>query len=419
MKKLFKEIEVFRQQPRNTRILLLTTLLYSFVLPVINIFVAAYIMRNSQDVSKVVLYQLTVYSGIPLTFLANGFLLSRFRGSYLYAFGMLLSGVSMFMMTSIKSLELSGIAVAGLVMGMSFGFYWANRDYLVLKCTDDHNRNYYYGIETFFNTLCNVVVPGCVGWFIAVSPHLFGTDNINAAYRAVTGAVVVLTVLASCIVLRGDFGHPRQPAFVFFRFQKIWYEMLALGSLKGMVQGFLVTAPAMLIMQVMGGKEGALGTVQSIGAMVSAVVMYVIGRKTRPEHRVRVFGSALCLFAFGAVVNGAVYSSASVVIFMACLLFAQPMLDISYFPIQLKVIDYVAARENRNEYSYIFNHEFGLYLGRLFGCGLFIWVAKGISGEVALRVVLPFVALFQIASVFVARHILKQIDGVAVAGRHS
>lgn len=30
---------------------------------------------------------------------------------------------------------------------------------------------------------------------------------------------------------------------------------------------------------------------------------------------------------------------------MMCLLFARPLLDIAYFPIQLKVIDYVAEKE--------------------------------------------------------------------------
>jgi hypothetical protein len=52
-------------------------------------------------------------------------------------------------------------------------------------------------------------------------------------------------------------------------------------------------------------------------------------------------------------------------------------LDIAYFPVQLKVIDAVAAKEKRNEFAYIFNHELGLYLGRLIGCGLFIVLARG------------------------------------------
>ena len=38
-------------------------------MPVIEIFVGAYVMRNSNDVKMVVTYQLAVYTGIPFTFL--------------------------------------------------------------------------------------------------------------------------------------------------------------------------------------------------------------------------------------------------------------------------------------------------------------------------------------------------------------
>src|SRR5690606_30369238 len=152
-RKLQAEVVHFRQQPLNFRVLVLTNFIYAFVLPVIDIFVAAYVMRSSGDPVKVVVYQLTIYTGIPLTFLLNGFLLNRFNIRALYSAGMLLSAVSMIIMMSLKTLDLAGIAVAGLTMGLSFGFYWANRDYLALAVTNDRNRNYYYGLETFFYTI--------------------------------------------------------------------------------------------------------------------------------------------------------------------------------------------------------------------------------------------------------------------------
>ena len=55
--KLRIEINHFKSQPHNFRILILTNLVYALVLPVIDIFVAAYVMRNSNDPAKVVIYQ--------------------------------------------------------------------------------------------------------------------------------------------------------------------------------------------------------------------------------------------------------------------------------------------------------------------------------------------------------------------------
>src|SRR5438045_168490 len=143
IKKPTKEYEVFLLLPRPTRVLLVTNMIYAFVLPVIEIFVGAYIMRSSNDPSIVVVYQLTVYTGIPMAFYINGLLLNRINISHLYSFGLLLSGLSMVVMMSLHNLSDVGVGAAGLLMGCSFGFFWANRDFLALNTTDDSNRNYY------------------------------------------------------------------------------------------------------------------------------------------------------------------------------------------------------------------------------------------------------------------------------------
>jgi YQGE family putative transporter len=369
-------------------------------------------MRNSASVQKVVIYQLTVYTGIPFTFLINGFLLNRVKVSHLYAFGMLLSGISMMIMTSVHTLDNTGIGIAGLIMGASFGFFWANRDFLVLVTTNDNNRNYYYGLETFFYTMTYVLVPVCIGWFIEISGNRHWFPNLNIGYQIVTVFMILLTVYSSYIISKGKFNKPAQPKFLYFKFHKLWYEMLSLATLKGMVQGFIVTAPAMLVMKLV-GHEGALGSIQSSGAVISAFIMYLIGRNSKPKHRLITFAFGLLLFAFGTLFNSFIFNSTSVFVFMLCLLLAKPLLDIAYYPIQLKVIDYLSELENRNQYAYFFNHEFGLYVGRFFGCGLFILLAFYISDVVALKYALPIVGVLQVLSVFVAKHILKQIPEAA------
>ncbi|MFC3196711.1 MFS transporter [Parapedobacter deserti] len=403
-RKLHAEAAYFRQQPLNFRVLVLTNLIYAFVLPVIDIFVAAYVMRNSDDPVKVVVYQLTIYTGIPLTFLLNGYLLNRFNIKALYSIGMMLSAVSMAIMMSLKTLDLTGIAVAGLTMGMSFGFYWANRDYLALAITHDGNRNYYYGLETFFYTIIAVLVPVGIGWFI----QSMGEDSggANAAYRMVTGMVFIITVIASVMCFRGTFSNPVRQRFLYLSFHPQWYRLLILAALKGLAQGFLVTAPAMLIMRLV-GQEGALGTVQSVGAIVAAVIMYILGRRTSPSHRLAIFTIGLVCFALAAIINGMLFNATGVLLFMLFLLIAKPLLDLAYFPIQFSVIDLVKRIENRQEFAYILNHEAGLYAGRLAGAFTFIVLAVYVSEEAALRYAIILIALLQLCSIFVARQLLK------------
>jgi len=402
LSKIKTELAHFKSQTHNFQILIFTNLVYAIVLPVIDIFVAAYVMRSSNDPVKVVIYQLTIYTGIPITFLLNGFLLKHFNIRKLYSAGMMLSGVSMMIMMSLKTLDLVGIGIAGITMGLSFGFYWSNRDYLAQVITNDSNRNYYYGLETFFYTIIAVIIPVSIGWFIESS----GTESqIHSAYLMITAVVFLVTVLASIVCFRGNFTNPVQKKYIFFKFHSLWYKLLSLSLLKGLVQGFLVTAPAMLIMLLV-GKEGALGTAQSIGAVIAAVIMYVLGRISKPTDRIKIFTAGLSLFALGAVLNGFLFNQTGVVLFILLLLIAKPLMDLAYFPIQFKVIDLVSQIEKRGEFAYILNHEAGLFAGRFLGAGTFLILAYAISTEIALRYAIVIVAILQLYSIFLAKKII-------------
>jgi len=402
------EYEVFLQMPRNTRVLLVTNMIYAFVLPVIEIFVGAYIMRSSNDPKIVAVYQLTVYTGIPITFMINGFLLSRIKISNLYSFGMLLSGLSMLVMMRLEHLSVAGVGIAGILMGCSFGFFWANRDFLALNTTNDANRNYYYGLETFFYTITFILVPLIVGAFLATADlrGWFG-GNINSSYQIVTVAVFLLTILSSVVIHKEKFSNPEQRKFIYFKFHSLWRKMLALAGLKGLAQGYLVTAPAILIMRLV-GNEGSLGLVQGVSGVATAVMLYLLGRTTKPEHRIYIFSAGLVIFLLGTLVNGMLFSAFGVLVFVLCKVLFQPLHDIAYFPIQMRVIDVVSKIENRNEFSYIFNHEFGLYLGRFLGLGLFIFLATYVSEIFALKYSLIVIAIAQLPSIPLARHIVKE-----------
>ncbi len=408
LSKIVKEFDFFSSHSKGMRVLLLTNLIYGLVGPIIELFIGAYIMRNSSDISLVVIFQLAVYTGIPLTFMINGFLLNRIKIAWLYSFGMLLSGISMFAMMLLQQLDTMGVFLAGLIMGLSYGFFWANRDFLALNTTNDGTRNYYYGIETFFYTITGILVPLAAGAFIGATDKngWFG-GQVNTAYYILTAVVFVMSMFASVLVHRGEFINPKRAPFLFIKFDRIWNKMLGLASLKGLAQGYIVTAPTMLILSLV-GKEGSLGLIQGIAAAVSAILLYVLGRVTGPNHRLLIYGVGCLLFMVGALLNAALYSALGVILFMMCLLFARPLLDIAYFPIQLKVIDYLAEKEKRNEFSYIFNHELGLYLGRLFGCGLFIVLARYVSEYAALRYALLVIAVLHALGWFMAKSILKE-----------
>jgi len=408
LKKPLVEYNFFLSMPHNMRVLLITNMVYAFVLPVVDIFVSAYIMRSSNDPNLVATYQMFLYTGIPITFLINGFLLNKFNISNLYSFGMILSGVSMLIMMSLDNMNLVGVAIAGLIMGSSFGFFWANRDFLALITTKDDNRNYYYGLETFFFTTTSIIVPFAVGTFLVSYQSFEWLQNgdIGTAYKIVTYCVLAITILSSLIIHKGKFSNPSQSKFVYFKFDKLWNKMLFLAGLKGLAQGFLVTAPAILVMRLL-GDENSLGVIQSISGIVTAIALYILGRVAKPKHRIAIFTVGLIIFFIGSLANALLFSATGVMIFVLCLVLFRPLHDIAYFPIQMKVIDLLVKKENRSEFAYIFNHEFGLFVGRFLGLILFLVLSNYVSIDFSLKYSILIIAALQLVSIPVAKHITK------------
>jgi MFS transporter, YQGE family, putative transporter len=301
------------------------------------------------------------------------------------------------------------LIVSGTLIGAASGFFWTNRYLMALNTTSDENRNYFFGLESFFFTVSNITIPLAIGALLAsIDGVHFGNFvfNIYAGYRIVTLVVFIITIIACFSLARGNFENPVQKDFLYFRFDRLWNKQILLAVLKGLVQGFLVTAPAMLIMKYV-GQEGSLGLIQGISGGLTAILIYLLGRFTKPKHRIYVFGVGITLFLFGTIFNGIELSMVGVMVFVLCKVFFQPLHDLAYYPIMMKVIDVVSKKENRNNYAYILNHEFGLYAGRVIGLGLFIFLAMYVSETFALRYSLIIVAVIQMLSIPLARNIMK------------
>ncbi len=219
----------------------------------------------------------------------------------------------------------------------------------------------------------------------------------------------IIIFLASVIVHQGHFQNPPDTQFIFLHYHWLWNRMQLLALLKGIGQGYIVTAPAMLVMTLV-GKEGSLGTLLSAGGILSAILLYILGRTTGPRHRIYLFAAGWTLFALGALANAALFNSLGVLLFMLLLVLGRPLADVAYFTIQMLVIDTVSAIEHRNKYAYIFSQEFGFYIGRFTGCMLFILLAATLGNDFALRYALLVIGLLQLLSVPVARTILKGCD---------
>ena len=68
---------------------------------------------------------------------------------------------------------------------------------------DDNNRNYFFGFESFFFSLWNIVIPILVGGFLALidGKTILGmVFSVNTGYKVIT-VMALLIAIAACLVL--------------------------------------------------------------------------------------------------------------------------------------------------------------------------------------------------------------------------
>jgi YQGE family putative transporter len=184
-------------------------------------------------------------------------------------------------------------------------------------------------------------------------------------------------------------------------------RLQALAAIKGLSSGYTVMVPAILTMLFLKGKEGSLGVIQSSGQLLTAVMLYVIGRIAKPKHRIPMYIAGMGLYAIATIPNAMFFNQAAAIWFMVCLLFAQPLADMADTTVQMLTIDTVSAIEGRSMYAYILNREFGYFVGRATGLIVFLVVAYKISNMAALRYALLIIGFVQLMTIWVIRSLVR------------
>lgn len=400
MKFLFAEFAFFRSQNRHVRTLLIAMCIYFLTSPLQNTFSCAYILRQTQSVKTMMWFLLALYSAVPVTSWIVGRWMSRWGAERMFAFGLALTGVSMFTLSLVDLSSILAVSLVGAAIGVAIAFVWASHNYLVFVSTTDDSRNYFQSLEMALQTFCQMISSFAIGWFVS----RVGTPEIS--YKIVKGIALLLTVASALIIMRDRFPIPRKPAFVFFRYTPLAWKLFGFAFLRGFTQLFAIMVPVLLVFCVLRQNEFLLGKVQSIGALVAGLLLYIVGRVSSPRHRIWLYTTSAVMYALGACVNAVLNTDGSSIFFIMILLFFGPVLDMSYTTLFLRVADKVAADEGRNSYTYIFAQEIFFYLGRLVTMGM-IFGALFFSEEKIITIAIPVLTLLHLFSIPIAWSLSK------------
>lgn len=412
VRRVRKEYELFRGRDLNFQKLIIGNFIYSCSMPITETFVGAYILRNSRDQESFVLYFICLFLSIPTIYHLNGFLLRWIPIKQLYGFGMILSGLVMLWLMGVGELSLLKICSAGVAMGVSVGLYWANRSFLTYQSTNDDNRNYFYGLESFLGMLCNVLVPIFVGLLFTtrIQNGLFLGES-KYIYLFLVMVVVLLSFYSAVKIFHGKYENPQSEPFSPPKDSKIWWRNQVICFFRGLGHGVMLCAPTILILGWI-GAESSLGLFAGISNVFAGGALYWIGRYLSKKHRVLVLACAQVLFLIGAVFFGFYPCFETVLLLLVFIALSRPICDWAYGIIQLAGIDESSKKDCVNPYSLILNQEFYVFYGRICGFLMMIFFARKMGDHAALMVVLPSLGLLQFASlIFASKIVVSTLTG--------
>jgi YQGE family putative transporter len=401
------EIAHLQRLHTQAKTLLLSITLYNLIAPILSTFTNAFLFRESHSFSTVAYYNIFLYLSIPLGFFLNGILLRRFTANMLYVVGLFLQTLTVSAIVFVAKTDAITLSIFGIVYGITIGIYWANRNLLTLKTTHTDNRIYFSSLESNSNTITDILMPIAIGWFItAGTPAHFYTATQAYRYLGVLSLLIVTAILFLMKNLTFPFTPPttlrlKAPS-------SNWRKFRLLEFILGLVGGLAAFAPTLMVLSLI-GKENTLGTIQSASAILTILMVYVLGKKLHVKHRLALFQIAFLLDFIGAGIFATTYSSLGVFTFFICQAFSTPF---SWIAISSLNYDLVDKENGAEHYASICDQEIYLNLGRTTAIITFFVFTKILSNGFALRFTPILFVLTEIGLIILAKQIEKSHSSV-------
>ncbi len=402
---LLHEWQHFRSLSPSAQKLFLSTFIYYIADPLIFIFINAFLWRKTSNFITISAYNLGFFLTLPIAFYFNGHLLKKFSIKHLFFVGFVGQGLAVLPLFFFSHFSFLIVLLIGVIQGIPMGFYWANRNFITLSLTKDHQRNYYQGLESSVNLTLATIVPLVLGWFI-VSGDYFHLYSIDQAYRFL---ILVITGLLIWGGLSFQSAEIEQPKIALLRPKNPsskWKNSQRIEICQGFLDRMADLLPALVVVSLI-GNESTLGTLQSLVAIIGAVVIYFIGRRTATHHRIAVLSASVALLVVCSVFFTFFPTTLTAILFITGLTLSSQVSWTALSPLQMNVIDREESGDPTNNYAYVVDRETFLNSGRVISMGIFFGLIYLSSQTFALRIIPLVIIASRVILVFLAKKAVR------------
>jgi len=397
---------------KEARNIILANNVYFLGLGLGEFFLNVFLIRQADNFSQVVIFNLVQFPAIFLGFLIGAFTPIPFKAKQFLQIGIGLGIISFLALIMLQAAVIRYVIPLGILYGLGTGFYWAGNYLLSYVNTTDKNRDSYYGLNFSISSTLSVVIPLISGLIIS---QKFFTDSVIINYYLLFLITIIILIISSFYTANlPNFTIPKvKPQKLLAPFKlKIW-RLVGLSTfmegIKAGSEGFI----ASLLLFTILTQELDMGLYQSVFSLLGAVVGLIIAKKLHSQGRVPaiILGGGLFIIAHLAFIN--FFSVQGILISMLILLIASPLYNIAISSVFFDILDHTKNhQQDMNEYL-LFKELFSL-LGCFVGALIFLIFLRFGGALEAAKAWYLFLGFIPISYGIIIYFIKKQLNHLAV-----
>jgi len=261
-------------------------------------------------------------------------------------------------------------------------------------------------MEQIVDLIANIAIPAVAGWFIVLS-NASGFLIPASAYKIIMVAGFIFLFFSGAVVLSLKIKKISIQGMIIKKPSRSWKMMRFFNVIYNTQTGLNFIISSVLIL-VLIGNEGVLGTLQAAAAGLSAIILYIIGRKILIKNSWKMVGFGSLIFFIGAGILAGTFTWIGVLIYEIIITVAWAFQWSSSYSVAMDLTDH---EENNPEaqYAYICDNELYYNIGRGTGIVIIVLIIFLATEKIALQWAPFIVALIQLPLAWFLHILTKNI----------
>jgi YQGE family putative transporter len=379
--KISNEIKIFNGLGKNAIYVLISNILFEIAAPMIYVFSNSYFWYKTNDIKLIIFFNIFFYLFLPISFYLNGFFVKKIRIKYLLFFGLISQGVSLFLYIFSAQPNYLNTLIFGSILGFFNGFYWSNRNFIVLETTTDKNRDYYNGLFLAAATIIGIIFNSLYGNFIGHNEISETAKQTN--YLLASFFTIGILVFSGLFVLKGRYKNPVVKEIYLKNPNKSWQNFRKIYFYTGVRESVSFMIPMTIILYVLNGED-LLGEANSLALIATAFIVYVLGRFISRKDRKYVILLGVFILIINSLLLILFYSEFYSFVFNTLDAIGNTLLYLSLVPLLQKELD-KQIQNDTSEYKYIFDSDLFINFGRILGTVSIFIIILAFGDETGLK----------------------------------